>query len=362
MSRRAALALLVTAAVAGCGGIDSFDDFRRQLSSRWCDRQIRCGELGASESVHCGIPAPLGSIGPGVDDLPAAVSRKALQLHGGNAQHCLDAVQNAPCDPDQADLAFRRWCHNIVSALVPVGGACVDSIECEGGACAASAGCTGTCIPWALVGGACDGSNRPERTCDPTVHYCDIDTCARKKQPGSRCNNDVECVFDYACVDGRCGDHPRIKEGGRCGPGLPPCRDGLFCDSTLLCTKRLPAGAPCSVANACKDGLVCVAGSCVAWSDVDGACTAGSDATAPTGCPASQRCVGGRCVLAVGQNATLAGPDRTCSANADCQSGLWCQGRLCTYRSGVGGSCSGGESCVDPLSCQVGQCGAVSCP
>jgi hypothetical protein len=363
MTARRAL-LVVALALAGCGGIDSFDDFRRQLSARWCDRQIRCGEIGASESVTCAIPTPLGSIGPGIDDLPAGVARHALQFHGGNAQHCLDAVRDAPCDPDQADLAFRRWCHNIVSPLVQTGGACLDSLECQGGSCVVQNGC-GQCVAWAPTGGVCDGSGKPELTCDPTVHWCDGGTCAQKKQPGSRCGSDVECVFDYVCVDGRCGDHPRIKEGDHCGPGQPPCRDGLFCDSTGLCTKLLAAGAGCSVPDGCQYGLVCVAGSCAAWSDVDGACTVANDPKAATGCPSTQRCVGGSCKLVDGQHETLAGPDRRCNADSDCQRGLWCQGGLCAYRAGAGGGCLANDACVEQLTCDptLRECSAtgVSC-
>jgi hypothetical protein len=358
VTARTGLPCVLALVVAGCGGPSSYDDFRRQLTGRWCDRQIRCGQLGASESAHCAVPPLLATVAPPGFEVSPSVGRGGLQFRTSNAQDCLDHVKSASCDEARAALTFARFCHGILGALVAVGGKCLDSVECQGGICVAPApGCAGVCVAYAATGTSCSqDSTAPQQSCDPTVHYCD-GVCKRKLQPGDACASDDACAFDSVCVDGKCADPPRLGAGAVCGAMLPPCQDGLFCDSTGVCASQKPRGASCVDAGACQDGLVCFGGKCAPWLDIGSACTTSS----PSGCPASESCIANSCA-AVGND--RAGPDRACATDGDCADGLWCQGHFCAYRIGVGGPCASDNGCATGLRCDPMSrlCSSVSCP
>ena len=174
---------------------------------------------------------------------------------------------------------------------------------------------------------------------------------AGHKQPGDPCTRDAECSFDYVCAAGKCAAPPRVGEGNACGAMTPPCADGLFCDETGRCASLRPAGAPCAVPGACKDGLGCS----------DGACTPFSDAGKPCGgaaglCPATQSCTGGSCAPLPG---LLAGAGTTCTGDTDCQAALFCDHGYCRYRVGLAGTCDAERPCG--AACVSGSCAPASC-
>ena len=351
--------IALVAALGGCGP-SSFADFRGQLDTRWCARQIKCGAVGAGESQKCGVPAPLALIQVGSVDIVTAIAQHHMKFHPDNAEQCLDAVKSAPCDPAQAFGDFYRYCHGVVGANQSTGDACLGDEECVGGACV-GADCGGHCVAYAPPGGACMPSGAaPPMSCDPTVAFCDGAVCQRHKQPGDACTDDGQCAFDYVCVANKCTDPVRLSEGDLCNVAeQPPCKDGLYCDETGVCAKLKSSGSDCARPNACADGLICVGYKCAPWVDVGGACTAST--SMPTGCPASQACVAGSCASAM----VKSGPGAGCVTDDDCADSLYCNAGFCAHRGGIGAACTSDHECVGPLACDatLHQCRkAVSCP
>ena len=349
--------VLTTLVAAGCG-IGSYDEFRAQLAARWCARQIRCGEVGGSDAPSlCGVPAPLLLTVRGAVDVPVAIASHRMMFHPDNAAECLDAVKSAPCDATQAAADFYRHCHGVVTGAVANGGTCWGDDECLGGVCVAP-DCGGTCTPYASPGDACvPTGGTPAMTCDPSVHYCAADgTCQHLGQKGAACAGDGECIFDYACVAGKCSDPPRLHPGDVCGTNLPPCADGQYCDETGVCAPLLAAGEPCVRLDACKPGLACAGGTCATWLDAGAMCDANAVNTGTaTGCPATETCTDGACVT--GGNPKV-GPAASCGQDVDCADGLYCrtEGGYCDYVGGVNSPCQRDGECAKDLQCVSGAC------
>lgn len=342
------LAGILCVAALGCGP-SSYADFRGQLDTRWCARQIRCGLVGAGEAAKCAPAPPLGNQTLTVDAI-TSIAQHRLQFHSDNAQECLDAVKSAPCDDKQAAVDLLRHCHAVVSANVSTGGDCLADEECVGGACV-GAPC-GRCVAFASPSVACVPSGgAPSMTCDPSFSFCDGAVCQRHKQPGDACTQALECAFDYVCAVGKCSDPVRLSEGDVCNPAeQPPCKDGLYCDETGTCAKLKSAGSACTRPHACRDGLVCLNGACAAWLDVGGACAMPGPSVA-SGCPASQACMNGACAAILGMGMGRAAPGAACVGDDDCADRLWCNAGYCQHRSGLGGACTSDRECVGPLAC-----------
>jgi hypothetical protein len=342
MRGRGCIVILLTTA-AGCGP-SSYIDFRDQLYSKWCEHQINCGQVGSSETQKCGVPAPLALTVSGLVDIPAAMGANRLIFHPDNAKACLEEIEHLPCDAEQAADDLFRHCHGIVTPKVETGNLCYGDEECVGGVCIGAA-CGGTCYRYASPGDPCLATGgAPDQTCDPTVQYCD-GVCKNKKHKDELCGNDIECIFDNVCVDGKCGMPPRIARDDVCGAGLPPCEDGLYCDETSSCQPLKSSGESCTRANACDVGLVCLAGTCSNWLDVGQSCT-----TSPlfaSGCPATQACTGGVCVA----TATKVGPISRCTIDDDCDTGLFCQMGYCAYKGGINAACTAPNECLTGLTC-----------
>jgi hypothetical protein len=344
---------LALALVSGCGGPSSYDDFRDQLASRYCDYLVRCGVLGASETGQCPAPPELGTATTTNLDIDAALADNTIAFHGGRAQRCLDELKSLPCNFEQANADLFRYCHAIVEPKLGDGESCVDDVQCLNGACSQQPiGCGGSCVTYAPTGGSClNTAENASTECDPTVHYCDemTSTCKLLVQSGGKCSDDTQCAFSLACVGGKCITSPRLVVGQTCGTGLPPCADGLVCTAKQVCAARIGSGGVCDSVDECKDGLACVNGACAAWSDIGRACAVDTTGFG-SGCPADQTCTNSVCA-AIG--APVAGPGRTCSTSVACAAGLWCNNGACTYQKGLGGSCSGDSECATGFSCDT---------
>lgn len=338
--------------VAGCGP-SSYNEFRDQLTTRWCERQIRCGDVAGSDSQHCGVPGPLVLIMGGAVDVPTAMAAHRMTFHPDNAHECLDAVKSAPCDKEQAADDLYRHCHGVVTGAVENGQACLGDEECLGGACAGVACGSGVCTPYAAHGAPCVATGgTPAETCDPSVMFCNVGrgVCEHKIEKGRPCTDDAQCLFDGACVDGKCADPARTGRDDVCGSTLPPCEDGLFCGETGACEPLADAGAACARPDACKPGMTCIGGVCAPWLDVGGACSAAPGNIA-SGCASSAPCSASACTPAPSQPL---GPLARCSADADCATGLHCAaGGYCFYKSGVGAVCQADHECIDGAVCRT---------
>jgi hypothetical protein len=339
-----ALALNVLALGAGCNP-SSYDDFRSQLQTRWCNRELRCGIVGRSETSHCGVSpyALSGSV-----DVGAAIGDGRMKFHPDNARECLSAIDSAPCDFGQAIPDFYRHCHGVLGPSVEVGGTCFGDEECVGGACI-GADCGGTCVAFASPGAPCRASGgTPGETCDPTVQFCD-GTCQRKRGQGADCTADEQCLFAFVCVDGKCADIPRVKDGDVCSAMGPPCQDGSYCDGNGLCAPQLAGGQTCPTQQyACSDGNTCIAGTCAPWLDTGGACVATVDNSG--GCAFGVACSGGAC----GATPMGLGPLALCKADSDCGDFLYCApGGFCDYRGAINAGCQTDSACVTGLACDA---------
>lgn len=136
-------------------------------------------------------------------------------------------------------------------------------------------------------------------TCDAT-HVCVNPT-------PNACDNDADCAsLGYVCVTGskgggvctqpsdQCFDKSQCDSGDKCVAGKctvactsdADCRDGFGCDTTLgICSKPLKT---CTITNDCGGpNTVCVAGTCVPRSGMNGMCPPG-DVWQENGCIPNQ--------------------------------------------------------------------------
>jgi hypothetical protein len=223
---------LIALVTVGCG-IGSYDEFRDKLATRWCARQVRCGEIGGSEQgTHCSVSIALLLTQRGAVDVPSSIGAGREQFHPDNASWCLDAVDHAPCDLVTGTAAIIDKCNGVVTGTVPNGKTCWGDDECIGGVCV-NPDCGGVCMPYANPGDPCvKTGGTPDVTCDPSVHYCaDDGTCQHKGVEGATCTDDVQCLFDLQCVVGHCGPPARVQDGNVCGTNEPPCDDSLYCNA-----------------------------------------------------------------------------------------------------------------------------------
>ena len=339
----------LTVVAAGCG-IGSYNDFRDQLATRWCERQIRCGEVAGTDSLqHCTTPAPLALTERGAVDVPTALAAHRMIFHPANAAECLDAVKSAPCDPQQAADDFLRHCHGVITAGVAAGGVCWGDDECVGGVCV-DPDCGGTCTPYALPGGACvpkggtpDHDLRSERRNSARGDG----VCFHKEAQGGPCAADEQCLFDFVCVAGKCDDAPRTHRDDVCGTNLPPCEDGLYCDETGVCAPLKPRPRlRASLTPASRAWPAPVALRAVARRRR--ACSAAASA-----CPLDGSCQRTLCTSATGK----VGPLGHCATDGDCDDGLYCAtGSYCYYVGGVNAVCQSDHECAKDLQCLAGAC------
>jgi hypothetical protein len=341
---------LALACLAACGP-GSYTEFRDELVTRSCDRDRRCGVIGATES--CGVPEALALTAAGPLDVPSAISDGRLRFDARAAQDCLDAMASAPCDPAAAALHLRAKCHAVVRPNVATGGACDTDDECVGGHCVAC-----RCFAWPPPGNAC---TRGAAGCDPTVEYCGGDpaTCRLHKQAGDDCEEDDECAFPLVCrrVDKRiqCGNLSQLSDGKPCDGGV--CGDDSYCAPSGRCAVRHGENAPCDSPAGCGARLACGqlgadAGVCKPWRDDGEACADGL-------CPASQTCVPGGGDPDLGFDGTCrgdahrpAGPHDSCDTRA-CAAGLFCAvDKTCEFLRLLVGGCDPDDSgCAPGLVC-----------
>ncbi len=134
-----------------------------------------------------------------------------------------------------------------------------------------------------------------------------------------------DCDVGFFCDNGKCKDPcARLAEGTACmsveggaSELLGICADGLFCDYTSpakACAARVDAGGACTIEDACKDGLVCAANTCVAEPAAGEACV--------ISCAGELVCDESICVAPPGEGAA-------CTNIGQCASGLKCEEATC---------------------------------
>lgn len=195
--------------------------------------------------------------------------------------------------------------------LVPRGGSCYSSQECDQGArCDLGSTCPGRCVARIAVG-------------QPVAVRGSLD--------GDGC---VEGAHDF---NGIC--EADVPIGQQCG-GLTnsTCAERGVCDRYGECRRLGVRGGPCADSNACQPGLSCAAGSCTEYPDLNEPCA--------TFCKSGLVCMMGTC--------QRPGPIGTrCTSSFQCERGLACSGDPVTP-----GTCRSlkrvGEGCVFDSDCEPG--------
>lgn len=155
-----------------------------------------------------------------------------------------ESCEAAPCE-DTAYCDDALLC----DARKGVGGACIQSIECQFGL---DCGTDGTCEALPPPGQPCDGACRDEgTTCSPTSQ-----TCVPVARAGEPCEMSSDCSVYYVCDATRhCG--PGLVLGDPCTVGARCAAPGAFCDapegeSQGICALPKQLGTPCASDASCE--------------------------------------------------------------------------------------------------------------
>ena len=359
--RKIALMVLVLSgcgADGGGGGPTTLPEYQLAILSSFCDLGIRCGGLGASEKALCLQLAQV-QVRTAVD-FQALIDARHIAFDAAKASVCLDAQRRATCDGG-IDAVGQAACRDATHGLIPPGGGCVTSNECDGGWCdnASRTGCTGKCVAYVATGASCAGGGR----CNSIIDFCDVtSTCKPRRKAGDGCTASFHCQDGLICLSGA---HTCARPGTAGAPCTPQdaCADGFYCDAgSSTCKARIGAGSACDAANSCEDGLVCVGfdrmrmgskGMCRAWLDAGASCVTLTP-TIITGCPEDMTCD------ATSKCEPKAGLGAPCMMDQDCSAALCdTMTHKCILPSGYGEACTppakgGREPCVsgacDPAS------------
>ncbi len=264
------------------------------------------------------------------------------------------------------------------------GTACTGAGECSSGICFVESGMTAgiccgvscaesSCAKCSAAGTAC------ESKCDGSTQYCanavPVGSCATRKTAGMACLNDAECLG--LCQSSTC----RSTTGQGCAM-TSQCVSGLHCASGGTCQLKKAKAAACTVADECSTGMLCesttLGGTSKICCETATACNgAGCMAckTDGTGCETkcgmvqfckaatmmcqakgalgaacmnSLECLAGTCEGSVCKATT----GQMCPGGVgDCAMGLICDAGVCAGKKAKGGSCSATADCTTGLTC-----------
>ncbi len=275
-----------------------------------CERDVRCGNIGASELAACKADASTRATKfPPSYSIDDAIKDKRLSINVSEAERCIAASKDAPCTVDGIFVLLEACDRLYLPAVMP-GGACKSDYECIGGTCARASGdtgCPGTCKAYVATGGDCAAE---DATCAPS-DFCHGDTqvCTLRAGKDAACDDKIRCGLAFSCT----GQDAQTGAGGTCTAPSPvgttcesyffgntSCDPALYCDSsTQKCAARGATGAECNGFYACDDGFVCIGltfdedgnimtpGRCTAPLDVGQTC---DPSFGETGCPLSTSC------------------------------------------------------------------------
>jgi hypothetical protein len=350
---------LIGLGLSGCqGAVGSPEEYEAGYARLACALQARCGGIGASELAACNRDGPAIVRAAAFGLINSWIAGGRVAFDGAAARRCLDDVGALDCG-FHAPPSGEADCSAVFRGLVPVGGACSDSIQCAGGWCQQPApSCSGVCRALVGAGGSCAAGEHCADAlfCDPVMFVC-----TQKRSVGGPCLGGAQCSDGLICA----GAAP-FGQGGTCtvrpaGVAGDPCELALVGDSCAPafscsgghCVARAAAGASCDPGSGCVDGFTCLASaggmqSCTAWLDVGEACTTVNGSSA---CPADQICDSNtqRCTL------PSTGIGVPCQSTADCSSGVYKGGAYCdpaslrcAVRPTIGDACtpSGNEPCA----------------
>jgi hypothetical protein len=283
-------------------------------------------------------------------------------------------------------------------------GACASDADCDGGSCRDGYCCATTCGACATCGatgsvGTCKpfagaaGTGTEHDVCTGTKACNAAGACTKKI--GEACVTGADCtsgncVDGYCCntactagcevcnaTPGTCTAAPK-GSGGRVGCGAALC-DGTshtcatsctsdadcsstgYCNGTT-CVSTLSVSATCArdrmcASGSCRDGVCCGSacnGACQACSVAKGATKDGTCTNLPaTTEPAA--CLGYKCSGTSGACAT------SCTTDASCAAGNYCDGAFCQPARKLGDTCTRTSQCATGATCADGVCCNAAC-
>jgi hypothetical protein len=219
----------------------------------------------------------------------------------------------------------------VVEGLVPIGGACISDVECQGDTAWCDAG---RCAPAysegelgcvTLTGGhrsRCEADLVCTKEDSPfvTTGRCD------RRGVGSPCLIDriPACPTGTYCDAGTCVpvDERERALGETCGAATPRCTVALACVGGL-CVEAFGEGEPCTHVDSCSEGLACAASVCRRYPRTGEPCLSSPTDVEPFYCSGLLYCNDGLCA---DQSANGA----SCDLVSDSCISYWCDDGVCT--------------------------------
>jgi hypothetical protein len=282
-----------------------------------CQRDVRCGTIGASQREEClkdDSEARWDETAMSSGHLRFDAERSVRCVSQWRAQTCHEAPIDLP--PACRMLPTRVW---VTPTALP-GQKCRRFDECVDGFCSKT-GCEGVCVARTKRGGHCDAN----QIC-LDEDYCEDETCRPRGRAGDACSGHWQGCEEGSFCEGwvPANDNPHDWSPGEPGRCAAPKKEGEACKSDLMsgicqhrffcnwgedppvCRKPLAAGSECRWLDACGDGLACTgfrfggtnpastrkygvaeSGRCQPFLDAGAAC---DPSVSVTGCPSSMRC------------------------------------------------------------------------
>jgi hypothetical protein len=328
-------------AAAACSPSDPFSS----LESLYCEQQIHCGWMAASERDAC-----LKSQSRMYADRQQALAAGRISVDDTQIAACAASIDPSSCDY----FAPSDACLHAAAPLVPLGGSCDADFECIGGAC----GCARVCVP--------ESTQCAVPCADGQV--CLSGACVERGAEGAACKDsflNLDCSAGLLCRHQFCVAPPAVGQpcavDTQIGSGItatigPSCASYAYCGESSLCVARIALGAACSAVGTCVFGAECVAGTCRVFLEDGQAC---DPSTPLTGCTLDSFCDDGTHTC----QPVWRGEGDACDSTHWCSGDFYCaagrcavrpmRGDPCTPNSSDGGDPSQTEPCITPATCDA---------
>jgi hypothetical protein len=291
------------------------------------------------------------------------VDLSRVTVNAANVQACIDQWNDAGC---ATELTPSEHC--TAAADAPENPCALD--ELFGPKLALNAECT----PALTEGAVNDIECLPGSTCVEQPAASGRYVCVRRGVEGGQCTKNDDCDFDFYCTDaGKCtakagaGEDCSYEDPEEPIPGEEKdlCKAGLTCNPvTDVCVEACAVGSICPGAGAAYDPYCPAGTSCAPL-------TVNDDTTSFHVCRALGKSSSARCddegdceptwfCAAANVCAGDVGIDDTCSVDAQCPEGTYCNNStlVCTAYANPGVAC---DRSGDPVTFLAEECGARLC-
>ena len=287
------------------------------------------------------------------------------------------------CNPivnaeDPSGCSGTQRCDATSACKLKEGQSCTAGTQCATGSCVDGTCCSqstlcnsapGACLSCANAAGTCTTQikSQDDDWCNGT-NTCDANGVCKKKT-GQSCVGGTECASGN-CADGTCcADacttpcRSCANPAGTCTTVISNGEDGTACSGINSCD----GSGNCKKKNgqSCSAGSECVSGNCADSYCCDSACSGGCDVCA-SALGASQN---GACTVLGAGSAGQCGAYKcggsaacptTCSSDAQCANGHYCDGNACQPKKALGATCSNASQCSSTY-CADGVCCNTAC-